>query len=242
MQFLINTSAYHGSVPGRHSCAANLRRFCRLNFSTPHPRLLRQKHVTLPAKCLKWCLYVKKLQFLVDISIVLRFNSEMTPKEFEHKVMEMRSQALSAALGFGFQMEEAEDVAQDVMLRLWAIHERIGAEDPVGVLARMATRNACIDKLRLMKQEEDFEQSEAGINRVTPSDELEYKELKEWLTRQIELLPPTLGIVLRMRQIERRSVQEISTLLGIGERSVSTLLSRARHQLKEELEKRNNNT
>ena len=93
-----------------------------------------------------------------------------------------------------------------------------------------------------MKQEEDFEQSEAGINRVTPSDELEYKELKEWLTRQIELLPPTLGIVLRMRQIERRSVQEISTLLGIGERSVSTLLSRARHQLKEELEKRNNNT
>ena len=150
--------------------------------------------------------------------------------------------ALQAAFCCLGNQADAEDVAQDVMLRLWAIHERIGAEDPVGVLARMATRNACIDKLRLMKQEEDFEQSEAGINRVTPSDELEYKELKEWLTRQIELLPPTLGIVLRMRQIERRSVQEISTLLGIGERSVSTLLSRARHQLKEELEKRNNNT
>jgi RNA polymerase sigma-70 factor (ECF subfamily) len=180
-------------------------------------------------------------RFLVDISVVFRFKSEMTPKEFEHKVMEMRSQALSAALVFGFPMEEAEDVAQDVMLRLWAMHERIGAEDPVGVLARTAARHACIDRLRVMHPEEDFEQSEAGIERQTPSDELEYKELKEWLTRQMELLPPTLGIVLRMRQVERRSVQEISVLLGISERSVSTLLSRARHQLKEELEKRNNN-
>ncbi|MBR6036545.1 MAG: sigma-70 family RNA polymerase sigma factor [Bacteroidaceae bacterium] len=163
----------------------------------------------------------------------------MTPKEFEHKVKEMRSQSLSTALGFGFPMEEAEDVAQDVMLKLWAIHERIGAEDPVGWLAHVAARNACVDKLRMRRRKEEFEASEADVRKDTPSDALEYEELREWLCRQIEQLPDTCGLILKMRQLEHRSIDEIATLLGITHRSVITLLSRARHQLKQELERRN---
>ena len=41
----------------------------------------------------------------------------MTPKEFEDKVKEMRTQALRAALSFGFPMEEAEDMAQDEIFK-----------------------------------------------------------------------------------------------------------------------------
>ena len=128
----------------------------------------------------------------------------MTPKEFEHKVKEMRTQALRVAHGFGFSEEEAKDVAQDVMLRLWAIHERIGEDDPVERLAS-----------------------------------LEYKELEHWLFRQIEQLPDTCGIILKMRQLEHRELSEIATLLGITQSSVSTLLTRARHQLLEQLKRRN---
>jgi len=185
---------------------------------------------------------LKKLRFFVYLCEVIRFINEMTPKEFEHKVKEMRTQALRAALSFGFPMEEAEDVAQDVMLRLWAIHERIGAEDPVGWLAKIAARNACIDRLRATHPEENFEQSEAGIERQNPSDELEYEELKEWLFQQIEQLPTSCKIILKMRQLEQKSIGEIALLLGMTERSVITLLSRARHQLREELEKIYRNT
>ena len=103
----------------------------------------------------------------------------MTPKEFEHRVMEMRSQALSAARQFGLSTEEAEDVAQDVMLRLWVMHERIRAKDTAGWLARIAARHACIDRLR-MRHRERFELSEADIERGTPYDALEYKELEQW--------------------------------------------------------------
>ena len=163
----------------------------------------------------------------------------MAPKEFEHKVKEMRTQALSAALGFGFPMAEAEDVAQDVMLRLWAIHERIGAEDPVGWLAKIAARHACIDRLRATHPKEDFEQSAAGIEWQTPEEELEYRELKEWLFKQIEQLPTSCKLILKMRQLEHKNIGEIALLLGMTERSVITLLSRARHQLLEQLKRRN---
>ena len=143
----------------------------------------------------------------------------MTPKEFEHRVMEMRSQALSAARQFGLSTEEAEDVAQDVMLRLWVMHERIRAKDTAGWLARIAARHACIDRLR-MRHREQFELSE------------------QWFFQEIEQLPTTCGIILRMRQLEHRDINEIATLIGITPESVSSLLSRARRQLIEKYEKR----
>ena len=161
----------------------------------------------------------------------------MTPKEFEHRVMVMRSQALSAARQFGLSTEEAEDVAQDVMLRLWVMHERIRAKDTAGWLARIAARHACIDRLR-MRDREQFELSEADIERGTPYDALEYKELEQWFFQEIEQLPTTCGIILRMRQLEHRDINEIATLIGITPESVSSLLSRARRQLIEKYEKR----
>lgn len=177
--------------------------------------------------------------FLFNFVPLIRYISEMTPKEFEHKALLMRSQAMSVAHGFGLPTEEAEDVAQDVMLRLWAMHERIGANDPVERLVSLATQHACIDRLRLHHQEEDIEQSEAIVTEQNQHDALEYKELEEWLFRQIERLPSTCAIILKMRQLEHRELEEIATLLGITQTSVSTLLSRARHQLREELKRRN---
>lgn len=169
----------------------------------------------------------------------IRYIGEMTRKEFEHKVMEMRTQALRVAHGFGFSEEEAKDVAQDVMLRLWAIHERIGEDDPVERLASIAARHACIDNIRSRHKQEDIEQSEVIVKDQNQHDALEYKELEHWLFRQIEQLPDTCGIILKMRQLEHRELSEIATLLGITQSSVSTLLSRARRQLLEQLKKRN---
>ena len=154
----------------------------------------------------------------------IRYIGEMTPKEFEHKVKEMRTQALRVAHGFGFSEEEAKDVAQDVMLRLWAIHERIGGDDPVERLASIAARHACIDNIRLHHKQEDIEQVEVIAKEQNQHD---------------ALVPDTCGIILKMRQLEHRELSEIATLLGITQSSVSTLLTRARHQLLEQLKRRN---
>ena len=77
------------------------------------------------------------------------------------------------------------------------------------------------------------------IEESNQHDRLEYKELEEWLFRRIDQLPSTCGIILKMRQLEHRELDEIATLLGISKSSVSTLLSRARHQLLEQLKRRN---
>ena len=65
------------------------------------------------------------------------------------------------------------------------------------------------------------------------------KEDDEWLTKRFQQLPTTQRTLLYMRQVERRSHEEIAQLLGIETTSVSTLLARARRTLLEEIKRRN---
>lgn len=49
----------------------------------------------------------------------------MTENEFIHIVPQLRQIALQNSQGYGVGCEEAEDIAQDAMLKLWAIKEDI---------------------------------------------------------------------------------------------------------------------
>jgi RNA polymerase sigma-70 factor (ECF subfamily) len=77
------------------------------------------------------------------------------------------------------------------------------------------------------------------IDEVSLHDRLEYAELERWIGEQIDSLPSTAGMVLRMRQLEHREIDEIADILGIRATSVSTLLSRARNELLNKLKRRN---
>ena len=74
---------------------------------------------------------------------------------------------------------------------------------------------------------------------TSPQTLLEIKEDEVWLERKLQQMPTTQRTLLYMRQVERRSHEEIASLLGIETTSVSTLLARARRTLLEEIKRRN---
>jgi len=49
----------------------------------------------------------------------------MTQEEFTYMANGMRAKAVSVAEQFGYSQDDAEDIAQDVMLRLWSLHEQL---------------------------------------------------------------------------------------------------------------------
>lgn len=163
----------------------------------------------------------------------------MTQQDFEHIVIPARKHAVATALRFGLSSDEAEDVAQDVMLRLWAMHDQLRTDLPIPTYAAFIAKQRCIDLWRLRHEEQEIDDTLYIIEESNQQDQLESKELEEWLLRQIERMPSTSGIVLRMRQIEHRELSDIATLLGITQHSAETLLSRARRQLMEQLKRRN---
>ena len=147
---------------------------------------------------------------------------------------ETRAKAVSVAERFGYSQEDAEDIAQDVMLRLWGLNGQLGDANRMKASVVIIAKRACIDRWRTTHQHREISDAMPIADEDSLHDRLEYAELEQWLNDEIDRLPSTSAMVLRMRQLS-----EIANILGIRQASVSTLLSRARHELLNKLKRRN---
>ena len=162
----------------------------------------------------------------------------MERSAFERMARSWREKALSVSLHCGAGKDEAEDIAQDVMLRLWQMHDELEKFQSVEAIVILMTKHLLRNHQR-RKSAETLEEAIIVSLTTSPHEELEMKENDEWLTKKLQQLPTTQRTLLYMRQMERRSHEEIATLLGIETTSVSTLLARARRTLLEEIKRRN---
>ena len=162
----------------------------------------------------------------------------MEKNAFEQKARTWREKALEVSMHYGAGKDEAEDIAQDVMLRLWQMHEELerfrSVEAIVALMAKHLIRNH-----QRRKPSETLDEAMIVSLTTSPQEVLEMKEDEEWLSAKLQKLPTTQRTLLYMRQVERRSHEEIAQLLGIEITSVSTLLARARRTLLEEIKQRN---
>lgn len=164
----------------------------------------------------------------------------MTEKEFINIATTFRQQAQKTALGMGLDKDEAEDIAQDVMLKLWAIKNDLPSSPSIGMVATI-TKHLCIDlfrKRRTIPLNEGI--SVADDLYSSPHNKMESEEYEEWIKQKLKGLPNTQYQVLHLRQIEQKDNQEIADILGINISSVPTLLCRARQTLLEEIKKKRN--
>jgi len=138
----------------------------------------------------------------------------------------------------GAGKDEAEDIAQDVMLRLWQMHDELERYRSIEALVTLMAKHLLRNHQR-RKPSEPL--NEAIIVRLStsPHELLEMKEDEQWLTQRLAQLPTTQRTLLYMRQVERHTHEEIAHLLGMETTSVSTLLARARRTLLEEIKRRN---
>ena len=173
----------------------------------------------------------------------------MDRSAFEQQARSWRKKALQVSINCGAGREEAEDIAQDVMLRLWQMHDDLDRyEKPEALVALMSRhllrnhqRRRKQERLRVGVQSSGILIDEAMVVSLSssPHDLLEMKDDDAWLDKRLRQLPTTQRTLLYLREVERRSHEDIARLLGIETTSVSTLLARARRTLLEEIKQRN---
>ena len=163
----------------------------------------------------------------------------MDKTAFEQQARSWRQKALNVSMSCGAGKDEAEDIAQDVMLRLWQMHNELERYESIEAVVTMMARHQLQNHQRRRKPETLNEAIVVSMN-TSPHEMLEMKENDNWLSDRLEQLPTTQRTLLYMRQVERRSHEEIARLLGIEVTSVSTLLARARKSLLEDIKRRNN--
>jgi RNA polymerase sigma-70 factor (ECF subfamily) len=162
----------------------------------------------------------------------------MDKSAFELNARSWREKALEVILHYGAGKDEAEDIAQDVMLRLWQMHDELEQYRSIEAIVALIAKHLLRNHQRRKPSETLDEAIVVSLN-TSPHEELENKENDEWLSAKLQQLPTTQRTLLYMRQVERKSHEEIATLLGIEITSVSTLLARARRTLLEEIKRRN---
>ena len=162
----------------------------------------------------------------------------MKKSAFEFQARIWREKAICVSRYYGAGKDEAEDIAQDVMLRLWQMHDELEQYRSIEAIVALMAKHLLRNHQRRKPSETLDEAIVVSLN-TSPHEELENKENDEWLSAKLQQLPTTQRTLLYMRQVERKSHEEIATLLGIEITSVSTLLARARRTLLEEIKRRN---
>ena len=121
----------------------------------------------------------------------------------------------------------------------WQMHDELEQYRSIEAIVSLMARHILRNHQRRKPSETLDETMIISLN-SSPLEDLEMKEDDVWLTTRLQQLPTTQRTLLYMRQVERRSHEEIAQLLGIETTSVSTLLARARRTLLEDIKRRNN--
>ena len=142
----------------------------------------------------------------------------MTQEEFKSEVRRIRPELMAQARRY-LGEEEAEDIVQDVLLRLWQMVGEL--HRPLAPLALRLVRNFSIDQLRRKRPAVPLVEMEEGSAQ-------DNSELLDEMMRLVATLPDMQQVVLRLRHMEGMRMSEIALLTGSTETALRKALCRAR--------------
>jgi len=157
----------------------------------------------------------------------------MKAEQFTYIVSRIRPRLL--ALASQFDANSAEDAVQEALMRLWTAWPQLAEPTDAERLAIRLTKHACIDDYRRRQQQQTVELNNVvGAETADATDEA---VLRHALERAVNVLPPSERRLWTMHAEAQMNSAQIAAATGIKSRSVSTMLSSARHHLCETLKK-----
>ncbi len=131
---------------------------------------------------------------------------------------------------------EAEDVAQDVFLRLWRQADKWdGGRAKVSTWLYRVTVNSCIDRLRARREDTVKELPELA-HQATQVHAMEEEDLQRYMDEALQALPERQRTALVLFHYEDLSMSAVSEIMDASVEAVESLLGRGRRALKKDLE------
>lgn len=148
----------------------------------------------------------------------------MDEAQFQRVAEALRGGMLATARRYLHDTPEAEDVVQDVLVRLWRMSDHL--QPDIKNLARVLTRNLAIDRLRHLRPHEAIEGLAFAVSPEANEDP-RYERIAHLIAR----LPADWQTVFRLRHADGMSYEDIARLTGISVASARQMVSRARRTL-----------
>lgn len=166
-----------------------------------------------------------------------RLPSEMSSKIFEEEIMPLKDKLYRYALRILKNGPEAEDVIQDILVKVWNKRDLWHTWDNKEAMCMTMTRNLSIDRSRSKsRQTTDLpEHYDEESPEADPSEITESNDTMALIQKIMDDLPQKQREVIHLREIDGYSYQEISEVLSMSMSQVKINVHRARLFMKERI-------
>lgn len=152
-------------------------------------------------------------------------------------VEEQRSRIVALARFFTGRVEDAEDLAHDILLRLVQSLPSLGAAETFDVWVYRLSRNRCVDHFRRRRREAGWppDGEPAAVmwrSRVVPADEaLEASDASERLRAAIRALPRVWRDAVVLRDLQGLPYEDVAARLRVPIGTAKSRINRGRARL-----------
>lgn len=165
----------------------------------------------------------------------------MTVEEFKNKVLPVKNKLYRLAYRLMNSQADAEDVVQEVFLKLWSRKEKLNEYRSMEAFAMVMTKNLCFDKLKLKsRNQQELNEDKIELNSENPETHLEMKNTVSKIHEIIQELPEQQKLVIQLRDIEQCDFDEIAEITDMNLNTIRVTLSRARKKVRDTLLKLQN--
>lgn len=155
---------------------------------------------------------------------------------FEELIKDYKKSAYNIALRFLRNVEDAEDVSQEALIKVFRSIKNFNMQSTFKVWMYRIVVNACLDFKR-KKTIDSYPIDEvinfAGTNNDNPDDMIDRNYTSEIVSLSIDKLEDDFKTIIILRDIQGFSYNEISEILSCNLGTVKSRISRARKTLKD---------
>ena len=168
---------------------------------------------------------------------------------FRTDILPLKDSLFRLALRITQNREEAEDVVQETMLKLWNRRDRWEEIENIEAFAMTICRNLSLDHLKRMENQHASldddstfrEGTEVGISTFSSPFDHTVTQDRIGLVRQIiDTLPEKQRSCVQLRDIEGKAYKDIAAILSISEEQVKVNIFRARQTIRQRFQQMEN--
>lgn len=155
---------------------------------------------------------------------------------FRNDVLPLKNALYRLALRITLNREEAEDIVQDTLIKVWNKRESWDEIDSIEAFSLTICKNLALDHLKRSSRQDSqiggaAEEKPDGSS--SPYEQMLHKDRMTLIRRLVDALPEKQRCCMQLRDFEGKPYKEIAEIMEISEEQVKVNIFRARQAIKQ---------